>query len=62
MSCYRFLVLGSNSFSGSYCVKKLLDMGYYVWGSSRSNQPQDIFLPYKWENDQNYLINILLLK
>ncbi len=44
MSEKRFLVIGSNSFSGSYCVKKLLDKGYNVWGCSRSKQPNDIFI------------------
>ena len=55
MSEKRLFIIGSNSFSGAYCVKKLLDTGYNVWGCSRSTQPNDIFLPYKWMGDKNYL-------
>ena len=43
----RFLIIGSNSFSGSNCVKGLLNQNYSVWGISRSLEPNDIFLPYK---------------
>ena len=46
----RFLVIGSNSFSGSHFIKKVLDSGYEVIGISRSKQPLDIFLPYRWES------------
>jgi len=42
-----FLVLGSNSFSGSHFVNFLLDHGHDVVGISRSNEIQDVFLPYK---------------
>jgi dTDP-glucose 4,6-dehydratase len=44
----KFLVIGSNSFSGSTFVGYLLESGYKVYGTSRSNQPSDEFLPYKW--------------
>jgi len=50
----KFLVIGSNSFSGSHFIKKVLDTGYEVIGISRSKQPLDIFLPYKW-GDYNHL-------
>ena len=52
----KFLVIGSNSFSGSHFIKKVLDTGYEVIGISRSKQPLDIFLPYKW-GDYNHLSN-----
>ena len=44
----KFMVIGSNSFSGSYCVDLLLRKGYFVIGVSRSSEPNKIFLPYKW--------------
>ena len=50
----RFLIIGSNSFSGSNCVNQLLKKGYHVWGVSRSKEPNKIFLPYK-SLDQNKL-------
>lgn len=45
----KFLVLGSNSFSGSTFVDYLAEHGYDVVATSRSDQPRDAFLPYKWE-------------
>ena len=42
----KILVIGSNSFSGSHFVNYLLTKGYKVLGSSRSNQPKKVFLPY----------------
>lgn len=45
---YRFLIIGSNSFSGSSMVRYLLGHGHDVLGVSRSDQPHDVFLPYKW--------------
>ena len=45
----RFLVIGSNSFSGAYFVKYLLDRGDEVLGVSRSAEPNEVFLPYKWD-------------
>lgn len=43
----KFLVLGSNSFSGSNFIKYLLKKEYEVIGVSRSNEYNKIFLPYK---------------
>ena len=43
----KVLVIGSNSFSGSNLVNKLLDEGYDVIGISRSAEYSDVFLPYK---------------
>ena len=42
------VVIGSNSFSGACFVDHLLQQGYDVVGSSRSAEPHDAFLPYKW--------------
>ena len=50
----RFLVIGSNSFSGSNFVSGLLDQGHDVFGVSRSNQPNKVFLPYLWEDKTNF--------
>ncbi len=45
---YRFLVIGSNSFSGAHMVRYLLERGQDVLGVSRSSESDDVFLPYKW--------------
>lgn len=51
----RFLVIGSNSFSGAYFVKDLLARGEQVLGVSRSVEPHGVFLPYKWQSsDVNF--------
>ena len=50
----NFLVIGSNSFSGSNCVKGLLDRGHMVYGVSRSNEPNHVFLPYYWADTKNF--------
>ena len=42
-----FLVIGSNSFSGAYFVKYLLENSHGVVGVSRSPEPVDVMLPYK---------------
>ena len=47
-----FLVIGSNSFSGSHFVAKAIQEGFDVWGVSRSNEYNSIFLPYKWKQNQ----------
>ena len=49
---HRFLVIGSNSFSGAQFVKHLLTLGHEVTGVSRSPELHDVFLPYKWLPDQ----------
>ena len=46
----KIAVIGSNSFSGSSFVRYLLERGHSVRGFSRSQEPDDIFLPYKWNN------------
>ena len=50
MTSERFLVIGSNSFSGSHFVAEALQEGHQVWGVSRSAEPKEVFLPYRWGN------------
>ena len=58
----KFLVIGSNSFSGAQFIKYLLENGNNVIGVSRSNEINDVYLPYKWgnkkENFKFYSIDI----
>ena len=42
----RWLVVGSNSFSGSHLVDELLATGCKVMGISRSEHPSRAFLPF----------------
>lgn len=49
----RFLVIGSNSFSGAQFVKFLLANGNEVVGVSRSAELNDVFLPYTWLSDKS---------
>jgi dTDP-glucose 4,6-dehydratase len=44
----KYLVLGSNSFSGASFVDLLLEHGTEVIGVSRSPEPPRAFLPYRW--------------
>ena len=53
MSTANFLVIGSNSFSGSHFVAETLRAGHQVWGVSRSNEPDPVFLPYRWAEHAN---------
>lgn len=43
----KFMVIGSNSFSGSNFVDFILKKRRKVVGISRSDEPGDVFLPYK---------------
>lgn len=45
----RFLIIGSNSFSGAQFIKYLLQNAYEVVGISRSEEINAVYLPYKWE-------------
>jgi dTDP-glucose 4,6-dehydratase len=49
----RFLVIGSNSFSGASFIDHLLDRGYQVTGVSRSPERHPAFLPYRWGSRQS---------
>jgi dTDP-glucose 4,6-dehydratase len=53
------LVVGSNSFSGASFVDYLLNQGVKVIGTSRSKEPNDIMLPYKWRDHQNFIFHQL---
>lgn len=44
----RFLVLGSNSFSGATFCDHLAAAGHEVIATSRSPEPHEAFLPYRW--------------
>jgi dTDP-glucose 4,6-dehydratase len=48
------IVVGSNSFSGATFVDFALGQGARVIGTSRSLEPNDAFLPYKWRNHANF--------
>jgi dTDP-glucose 4,6-dehydratase len=48
MTAAKFLVLGSNSFSGATFVRHLADTGHEVVATSRSPEPDEAFLPYRW--------------
>lgn len=44
----KFLVLGSNSFSGATFADHLAAQGYDVLATSRSMEPHEAFLAYRW--------------
>jgi dTDP-glucose 4,6-dehydratase len=46
----KYLILGSNSFSGATFADFLAAGGHDVIATSRSDEPHDAFLPYKWKN------------
>jgi dTDP-glucose 4,6-dehydratase len=46
----KFLILGSNSFSGATFVAYLVTQGHDVLATSRSPEPHPAFLPYKWQS------------
>src|SRR5271155_5033740 len=45
----KYLILGSNSFSGATFADFLAAGGHDVVATSRSDEPHDAFLPYKWQ-------------
>jgi hypothetical protein len=48
------LIIGSNSFSGATFADFALQQGARVLGISRSHEPIDAFLPYKWHDHANF--------
>jgi dTDP-glucose 4,6-dehydratase len=48
------LIIGSNSFSGASFAEFALKLGARVLGTSRSHEPNDAFLPYKWHDHANF--------
>lgn len=55
----KYLVIGSNSFSGASFVAHLLQRGADVVGISRSPEPADVFLPYKWIDHERFVFHQL---
>ncbi len=53
----KFLVIGSNSFSGSHFINHLILNDIDVVGVSRSEPPHNIFLPYKWNKTYSKKFN-----
>lgn len=49
----KIFVIGSNSFSGASFIDYALQEGCEVIGLSRSPEPHQVFLPYKWHNQEN---------
>jgi dTDP-glucose 4,6-dehydratase len=50
----KLFVIGSNSFSGSSFVDYALDQDAEIIGTSRSQEPADALLPYKWRANQKF--------
>jgi len=48
----KICVIGSNSFSGSHFVNESLERGFDVLGISRSDELNQVFLPYKWSSSK----------
>lgn len=45
----KFLILGSNSFSGATFCDHLASLGHDVLATSRSDEPHEALLPYRWQ-------------
>lgn len=56
---HKLLVIGSNSFSGASFVDFALQKEAEIIGTSRSAQPIDALLPYKWRDHQNFTFHQL---
>jgi len=54
LSGEKYLVLGSNSFSGASFAAHLLDRGATVIGVSRSEEPHESLLPYRWSRSGKF--------
>lgn len=48
------LIVGSNSFSGATFTDFAIAQGNSVIGISRSEEPNDVFLPYKWHQHNHF--------
>lgn len=51
---YKIMVIGSNSFSGASFTDFALQQGAEVLGVSRSTEPVDALLPYKWTDHSQF--------
>ena len=49
----RFVVIGSNSFSGSHFIQALLQEDHEVIGVSRSEEINSVFLPFRWQKSES---------
>jgi dTDP-glucose 4,6-dehydratase len=54
-SSKRLVVIGSNSFSGASFVSHCLREGWEVLGTSRSEEANEVFLPYRWQRPPDEL-------
>lgn len=45
----KYLILGSNSFSGATFADFLAAEGHDILATSRSDEPHEAFLPYRWQ-------------
>src|ERR1035438_9323047 len=52
-------IIGSNSFSGASYAEFVLEQEAKVIGISRSPEPADAFLPYKWHEHGNFAFHQL---
>ncbi|PCI31320.1 MAG: dTDP-glucose 4,6-dehydratase [Elusimicrobia bacterium] len=50
----RILVIGSNSFSGASFIRYVLNKDATVVGISRSPEPADAMLPYRWDDHKRF--------
>jgi dTDP-glucose 4,6-dehydratase len=50
----KIFIIGSNSFSGASYCKFALNKEVRVIGTSRSKEPIDALLPYKWTSHENF--------
>ncbi len=53
----KFFIIGSNSFSGANFINFLVKRNFDFIGVSRSQDIDNIFLPYKWEDKNKVKIN-----
>ena len=58
---HRYLIIGSNSFSGSNFCNFLANRGIEVLATSRSEEPHIAFLPYKWNLKNKNLVKFFQL-
>jgi dTDP-glucose 4,6-dehydratase len=59
MASERFVVIGSNCFSGASFVAEALRQGAEVLGISRSAEADAVFLPYKWQPHDRFTFRCL---
>lgn len=55
----KIVIIGSNSFSGASFADYAVTQGAHVFGVSRSPEPPNSFLPYKWNKHTNFIFHQL---